>query len=54
MPTNQLMPFANGDTANVIDFATWNTLPQRISGFGSGIARSDWFNRILAQGGAAG
>ena len=54
MPTNQLMPFANGDTANVIDFTTWNTLPQRISGFGSGIARSDWFNRILAQGGAAG
>lgn len=54
MPTNQLMPFANGNTANVIDFTTWNTLPQRISGFGSGIARSDWFNRILAQGGAAG
>lgn len=54
MPTNQLMPFANGDTANVIDFTTWNTLPQRISGFGSGIARSDWFNRILAQGGTAG
>lgn len=54
MPTNQLMPFANGDTANVIDFTTWNTLPQRVSGFGSGIARSDWFNRILAQGGTAG
>ena len=54
MATNQLLPFANGDTPNVLDFATWNTLAARLTGFQSGIASSQQFNRILAQGGAAG
>lgn len=54
MATNQLLPFANGDTPNVLDFATWNTLAARLTGFQSGIASAQQFNRILAQGGAAG
>ena len=54
MATNQLLPFANGDTPNVIDFDSWNTLAARLTGFQSGIASSQQFNRILAQGGAAG
>lgn len=54
MATNQLLPFANGDTANVIDFQEWNNLDARKTGFGSGIASSKQFNFILAQGGAAG
>lgn len=54
MATNRLLPFANGDTPNVLDFATWNTLAARLTGFQSGIASSQQFNYILAQGGAAG
>ena len=54
MATNQLIPFANGDTPNVIDYNEWNALPARLTGFQSGIASSQQFNRILAQGGAAG
>lgn len=51
---NQLLPFANGDTPNVISFDDWNALSARQSGFQSGIASSQQFNYILAQGGAAG
>ena len=51
---NQLLPFANGDTPNILDFASWNSLPARLTGFQSGIASSQQFNYILAQGGAAG
>ena len=54
MATNQLLPFANGDTPNVLDYASWNSLPARLTGFQSGIASSQQFNYILAQGGAAG
>ena len=54
MAENQLLPFANGDTPNVIDFDSWTTLAARLTGFQSGIASSQQFNRILAQGGAAG
>ena len=54
MATNQLLPFCNGDTPNVIDFDAWNALPSRLTGFQSGIAKSAEFNRIFAQGGAAG
>lgn len=51
---NQLLPFANGDVANVIPFADWNSLAARLTGFQSGIASSQQFNYILAQGGSAG
>lgn len=51
---NQLLPFANGETPNVISYDDWNALAARLSGFQSGIASSKQFNYILAQGGAAG
>ena len=54
MATNKLLPFASGDTPNLVDFDTWNALPARLTGFQSGIAKSAEFNYILAQGGAAG
>lgn len=51
---NQLLPFANGETPNVIPYEDWSALAARQSGFQSGIASSQQFNYILAQGGAAG
>lgn len=54
MATNQLLPFASGESPNVLPFADWNSLPARLTGFQSGIASSQQFNYILAQGGAAG
>lgn len=54
MATNKLLPFANGETPNVIPFEDWNSLPARLTGFQSGIASSQQFNYILAQGGTAG
>lgn len=54
MATNELLPFANGENPNVISFSDWQSLAARLTGFGSGLAVSEQFNRILAQGGAAG
>lgn len=54
MATNQLLPFGMGESPNRIPFADWNTLPARLTGFQSGIASSQQFNYILAQGGVAG
>lgn len=54
MATNQLLPFASGESPNVLPFAEWNSLPARLTGFQSGIASSQQFNYILAQGGSAG
>lgn len=54
MATNQLLPFASGESPNVIPFNDWNSLPARLTGFQSGIASSQQFNYILAQGGSAG
>ena len=54
MATNQLLPFASGESPNVLPFADWNSLPARLTGFQSGIASSQQFNYILAQGGVAG
>lgn len=54
MATNQLLPFASGESSNVLPFADWNSLPARLTGFQSGIASSQQFNYILAQGGSAG
>ena len=54
MATNKLLPFANGENTNVITFSEWQALAARLTGFGSGLAVSKQFNRILAQGGAAG
>ena len=54
MATNKLLSFANGENANVITFSEWQALAARLTGFGSGLAVSQQFNRIFAQGGAAG
>ena len=54
MATNKLLPFASGESPNVLPFAEWNSLPARLTGFQSGIASSQQFNYILAQGGSAG
>ena len=54
MATNQLLPFGMGDSPNRIPYEDWNVLPARLTGFQSGIASSQQFNYILAQGGLAG
>lgn len=54
MATNQLLPFGMGESPNRIPFEDWNVLPSRLTGFQSGIASSQQFNYILAQGGVAG
>ena len=54
MPTNELLPFGMGESPNRIPFDDWNALPARLTGFQSGIASSQQFNYILAQGGIAG
>ena len=53
MATNKLLPFAYGNSANILEYDAWSNLPARSTGFQSGIANSKQFNRILAQGGAA-
>ncbi len=53
MATNQLLPFASGENPNVLPFDDWNSLPARLTGFQSGIASSQQFNRVLAQGALA-
>lgn len=55
MATNKLVPFANGVGANVISFERWLELTTTLNnGFSSGIASSEQFNRLLAQGASAG
>lgn len=55
MATNKLIPFANGVGANVISFEQWLELTTTLNnGFSSGIASSEQFNRLLAQGASAG
>lgn len=53
MATNYLPPFANGTGANVIDYATWITLPDQQTGFEAGIAKSIRCNFPWAEGAAA-
>ncbi len=47
--TNQILPFATGVGANVVDYATWSAETTRQSGFQSGIAPSDLFNTTWRQ-----
>lgn len=54
MATNQLLPFANGETPNIMSFDEWNAGTDHLTGFQSGIASSKKFNYILSQGAAAG
>jgi hypothetical protein len=54
MATNKLLPFANGVGANVVDYATWSSLSTLLGqGFVTGVARSDYANRVFAQGALA-
>ena len=54
MAVNKLLPFANGESANVVDYATWSALTQILGqGFVTGVARSDYANRLFSQGALA-
>lgn len=54
MATNELLPFANGNDANVMPTAQWQALTDILAnGFQSGVARSEQVNRVLAQGAVA-
>ena len=53
MATNELLRFANGQGANVIEFSDWQSRSEVENGFVAGIARSAHMNRIFAQGALA-
>lgn len=54
MAKNELLPFADGDDANVLPTKQWEALTDILeNGFQSGIARSEQVNRVLAQGAVA-
>lgn len=54
MAKNELLPFADGEDANVLPTAQWEALTDILeNGFQSGIARSEQVNRVLAQGAVA-
>lgn len=54
MAKNELLPFANGEDANVLPTAQWEALTDILeNGFQSGIAKSEQVNRVLAQGAVA-
>ena len=47
---NEFLPFAEAENANLIPFSEWQNAAARLSGFSSGIARSNQINRAIAQG----
>ncbi|HHH3395376.1 TPA: tail fiber protein [Klebsiella aerogenes] len=49
MPTNDFIPFAIGNNANVTPQSDWKTLPALSSGFTSGKASSAQVNKALRQ-----
>ena len=53
MATNELLRFANGQGANVIEFSDWQSRSEVENGFAAGIARSAHMNRIFSQGALA-
>lgn len=54
MAKNELLPFANGEDANVLPTNQWEALTDILeNGFQSGIAKSEQVNRVLAQGAVA-
>lgn len=54
MAKNELLPFADGEDANVLPTAQWEVLTDILeNGFQSGIAKSEQVNRVLAQGAVA-
>ena len=54
MAVNKLLPFANGAGANVPTWADWSALTTLLGqGFVTGVARSDYANRVFSQGALA-
>lgn len=54
MAKNELLPFANGEDANILNTSQWEALTDIVqNGFQSGIARSEQVNRVLSQGAVA-
>lgn len=51
---NEFLPFADQSTANLISYAEWVNAAKRLTGFVSGIAKSNEMNRVFAQGAQAG
>ena len=51
---NEFLPFADQSTANLIPYAEWVNAAKRLTGFVSGIAKSNEINRVFAQGAQAG
>lgn len=51
---NEFLPFADQSTANLIPYAEWVNAAKRLTGFVSGIAKSNEMNRVFAQGAQAG
>lgn len=51
---NEFLPFADQSNANLIPYAEWVSAAKRLTGFVSGIAKSNEMNRVWAQGAQAG
>lgn len=51
---NEFLPFADQSTANLIPYEEWVNAAKRLTGFVSGIAKSNEMNRVFAQGAQAG
>ena len=51
---NEFLPFADQSSANLIPYAEWVSAAKRLTGFVSGIAKSNEMNRVWAQGAQAG
>jgi len=53
MATNDFLPFADANGANVLDQADYVALAQRPTGFSSGKANSEWCNKVWRQASSA-
>ena len=51
---NEFLPFADQSNANLIPYSEWVSAAKRLTGFVSGIAKSNEMNRVFAQGAQAG
>lgn len=52
MPDNEFLPFAAAAGSNVADQDQWRSLPDRLTGFTRGTARSPYVNKAIRQGAA--
>lgn len=49
MAKNEFLPFGTAANANVLPNADYQALPARVSGFGSGVAKSEELNSVWRQ-----